>query len=198
MNYFVSRLLASSLIAAPSAALAHTGHDHTGGFVYGFVHPVGGLDHLLAMIAVGVLAYQIGGRALWLLPATFVAVMSIGWAAGVLGLRLPFVEIGIAVSVIVMGAAIALGIKAPLALAVAIAGVFAIFHGFAHGTEMPQSGSAATYALGFVAATAMLHLFGIGLGIFIANLSRGYGDILFRVAGCAVAVAGAVILVQTV
>jgi urease accessory protein len=198
MPRIIVRSLAGAATILPSAALAHTGHGETAGLLHGFMHPVGGLDHVLAMVAVGILAYQLGGRALWLLPAAFVTVMSIGWAFGVAGWRPPSVEIGIAASVIVAGAAIALNLRTSAAIAAAVVGVFALFHGFAHGMEMPQAGSAAAYAAGFAAATAMLHLVGIGFGRTATRLSRGHGGGLLRVAGGAMALAGGVILTQAV
>jgi len=117
---------------APTAALAHTGVGDTSGFMHGFMHPLGGLDHQLAMILVGIFAYQLGGRALWLVPLTFVGVMAIGGLLGVAGIPVPFIELGIALSVIVLGAIVAFGVKVPVAAAMGIVGLFAIFHGHAH------------------------------------------------------------------
>src|SRR6478736_2264406 len=119
----------AACVLAPSLAFAHTGIGQTVGFAHGFTHPVSGLDHVLAMILVGVLALQLGGRALWLVPTTFVSVMAIGGALGMMGISVPFVEAGIAFSVIVLGAVVALGIRAPLAIAAGVVGLFAIFHG---------------------------------------------------------------------
>jgi urease accessory protein len=151
------RLSLFALCLIPTAALAHTGVGSTSGFVHGFMHPLSGLDHQLAMIMVGIFAYQLGGRALWLVPLTFVSVMALGGFLGVMGVPVPFVEVGIALSVIVLGAIVAFGVKAPLAVAVAAVGFFAIFHGHAHGTEMPLDVAGATYGLGFMLATAVLH-----------------------------------------
>lgn len=198
MRHVSLRLLAATLVFAPTVAAAHPGHGETAGFIHGFMHPIGGIDHILAMVAVGILAYQLGGRALWLLPAVFVAVMGIGGLLGAANLHLPLVEIGIATSIIVLGAAIASGIKAPVVAAAAVTGVFAAFHGFAHGAEMPVAGSAANYAAGFMIATTLLHVIGIAIGLALARVSQGYGPVLYRVAGCLVAIAGVAILAQGV
>src|SRR5215471_4468776 len=136
--------LALAIIATP--AFAHTGHGDTAGFFHGFVHPLGGLDHILVMVAVGLLAYQLGGRALWLVPSAFVLAMGFGGLLGATHASLPYAEVAIAVSIIVVGTAIAFGIKAPTALVAAVVGLFAIFHGYVHGIEMPAAASAATYA----------------------------------------------------
>ena len=161
-------IVALSLI--PTAALAHTGAGSASGFFQGFAHPVGGLDHVLAMVTVGLLAWQLGGRALWLVPAAFVAAMALGGWLGIAGIALPHVELGIALSVVVLGAVVALGIKAPLAVAMGLAGLFAVFHGHAHGAEMPHDATGTAYAAGFLMATALLHLSGIALGFLIASL----------------------------
>jgi urease accessory protein len=152
----------------PTAAFAHPGHD-AHGLVQGFAHPFGGFDHLIAMLAVGLYAWQLGGRALWLVPATFVAVMAAAGALGIAGVPLPGVEIGIAASVIVLGAIVALRVQMPVAIAAALVGVFAVFHGHAHGTEMPLDASGVAFAAGFLAATALLHVAGIALGKLIAS-----------------------------
>lgn len=182
------------LALLPTAALAHTGVGATSGFAHGFGHPISGLDHILAMVMVGVLAWQLGGRAQWLVPAAFVAVMAVGGALGVAGIEIPFVEIGIALSVVVLGAMVALGMKAPLALAIGLVGLFAIFHGHAHGTEMPQDASGLAYAAGFMIATALLHLAGIGAGLLIGRAGASYGPAAVRSAGGVAAVAGVGIL----
>ena len=185
--------LSGALALAPATAFAHTGVGDAHGFAHGFMHPVGGLDHVLAMVAVGLLAAMLGGRALWLVPAAFVAMMGVGGLAGINGLELPFVEIGIAASVIVLGAAVALRLKAPTAIAMGLVGFFAIFHGFAHGAEMPGDASGLNYAIGFMLATALLHTAGIGAGFASARLvSRS--DMLARAGGGAMALAGVGIL----
>lgn len=182
--------LAALLALSPSLAFAHPGHGDAVGFSHGFLHPIGGLDHVLAMVAVGIFAANLGGRALWAVPATFVALMAAGGALGMYGVAVPFVEIGIAASVIVLGSAVALGWKNwPLGAAMALVGFFAVFHGHAHGAEMPADASALTYAAGFMLATALLHVAGIGAGIAIgkagANAPR-----LTQALGALVAVAG--------
>lgn len=183
-------LLAALLVLAPGAAFAHVGAGDTGGFAHGFMHPVTGIDHVLAMVAVGVFAYQLGGRALWLVPGTFVLVMAAGGALGMAGIALPHVETGIALSVVVLGAIIALGVKAPVAIAMGIAGLFAIFHGHAHGAEMPSDVAGAEYAAGFMLGTALLHAAGIALGFLLGWVGERYSQTIVRVAGALVSIAG--------
>jgi len=175
----------------PSAAYAHTGVGDTSGFAHGFMHPTGGLDHVLAMVAVGLLAARLGGRALWLVPFSFVTMMIVGGIAGVGGIGLPFVELGIAGSILVLGFVIALGRQIPTPLAMALAGSFAIFHGHAHGTEMPVDAAGFAYGAGFVAATALLHSTGIALGIGTERLGSAWSARASRIAGGAMAAAGA-------
>lgn len=162
-------LIAAAVVAAPSIAMAHTSADPSASLAHGFVHPVGGIDHLLAMIAVGTLAFILGGRARWLVPVTFVVMMALGGLLGMQGVTIPFVEVGIAVSVIVLGLALSLRWKAPTAAAMATAGLFAIFHGHAHGAEMPFDAAGLSYAFGFMAATVLLHGLGIGLGAAVSR-----------------------------
>ena len=188
-----------SLALLPGAAFAHTGAGHAHGFVQGFAHPIGGLDHLLAMVAVGLFAAYLGGRALWLVPATFVGVMALGGLLGVSGAALPYVELGIALSVVVLGLLVALRWNFPVAGAMAIAGVFAVFHGYAHGTELPENASGLAYGIGFMIATAVLHLAGIAIGLGFA--SRGTGSLgrrLVQTGGGAIALAGVVIAAQAI
>ncbi|WP_420963039.1 HupE/UreJ family protein [Brucella sp. IR073] len=164
--------LTAALIAAmPAIAHAHTGVGPAGGLVHGFMHPIGGLDHLLAMIAVGAFAFILGGRALWLVPGSFVLMMALGGISGMNGIAVPFVETGIAASLVVLGLAVALRWRAPVAMAMAVVSLFAVFHGHAHGTEMPLDNSGLAYALGFMAATALLHAIGIGLGAAVGRVS---------------------------
>jgi urease accessory protein len=191
----ILQLAALALCLAPTAALAHTGIGDTSGFAHGFMHPLGGLDHLLAMILVGLFAYQLGGRALWLVPLTFVGVMALGGALGVAAIPVPFIEIGIALSIVVLGAIVAFGVKPPVAAAMGIVGLFAIFHGHAHGAEMPMDASGVAYAIGFMLATALLHLTGIGLGFLIGMTTRWLGDNVYRAAGGLASLAGIAILV---
>ena len=189
----LTSLLALSLIALPTAASAHTGigtHD----LVHGFTHPLGGLDHILAMIAVGVFAFVLGGRALWLVPLSFVGVMSVGFVLGANGITLPFAELAVALSSIVIGGVAALGRRMPVIAATALVGGFATFHGWAHGTEMPADAGALTYALGFVAATALLHIAGIAATMGVASLTGKYGRAIAQIAGGAFALGGVGIL----
>jgi len=160
-------LAAATAILTPGVAFAHTGVGDTSGFIHGFGHPISGLDHILAMVMVGVFAWQLGGRALWLVPMTFLVIMSIGGALGIAGIGVPFVEIGIALSVVVLGAIVAFNVKAPIAAAMGLVGLFAIFHGHAHGAEIPEDAGGVAYAAGFMIATALLHLAGITAGFLI-------------------------------
>jgi len=182
------------LVLLPGAALAHTGHGDAGGFAHGVMHPVGGLDHVLAMIAVGLYAALLGGWALWLVPASFIGIMAIGGVLGMAGLALPHAEIGIALSVIVLGLAVALRLSLPTLSAMALVGVFAVFHGYAHGAEMPPDASGLRYAAGFLLATALLHGAGIALGFAIAGLNAFPGKRVTQVAGGAMTLAGFVLL----
>ena len=143
------------------------------------------------------LAAEIGGRALWLVPATFVAVMALGGALGVAGLPLPFFEIGIALSVVVLGGMVALSRETSMLAAAGIVGLFAVFHGYAHGAEMPADADGLAYAGGFMAATALLHAAGIGLGMAVARLNTVTGPLLVRSAGALAAVAGLGLLAGT-
>jgi len=180
-------------LALTSAALAHTGQADASGFAHGMSHPFGGLDHVLAMVAVGLYAAMLGGRALWLVPATFVSVMAIGGALGIAGIALPYVEIGIAISGVVLGVAVALRLSLPIAAAMALVGLFATFHGHAHGAEMPPDVAGIAYASGFMLATALLHCAGIGLGLLAAKLGeRGWR--IAQAAGGAKALVGLAIL----
>lgn len=157
-------LLVSVALLCGSEALAHTGPGESGGFLSGFSHPISGWDHIAAMIAVGIWGAQLGRPALWLLPVMFPMVMAFGGLLGLLGVPVPGVEIGIAGSAIALGAVILLKLKPPVVAAVFVVSVFAIFHGHAHGTELPPGESGLEFSLGFVVATGCLHLVGIGLG----------------------------------
>jgi len=191
--------LTAALVLAPSLAFAHPGlPGHAHDLTTGFLHPLGGLDHILAMIAVGLFAAQLGGRALWLVPASFVTVMGAAGLAGMSGIALPMTETGIALSVIVLGAAVALRASMPVAAAMALVGFFAIFHGYAHGVETPETASGLSYSLGFVAATALLHGLGIGLGLALGQLDGAFGRNLVRIAGSVAAVIGVVMLAGAV
>lgn len=168
----LSPLIAIAIITPFGSALAHTGVGDTSGFFVGFAHPIGGLDHVLAMVAVGLLAALLGDRALWLVPAAFMITMTAGGALGLASVNLPFVELGIGLSVVALGAAVALQVNMPVSTALGFVGLFAIFHGHAHGSEMPETVSGFTFAAGFIAATAMLHCIGVGLGLTIGRLTR--------------------------
>ncbi|MGI0116623.1 HupE/UreJ family protein [Zooshikella sp. RANM57] len=151
----------------PSLALAHTGVGEASGFLHGLSHPMSGIDHLLAMLAVGLWAAQIGGYALWAVPCTFVGVMVMGGIFGFFSIPVPFIEEGILVSVLVLGVLIAGAFRFSLHYSALIISLFAIFHGYAHGAEIPPTINAVLYTVGFVLATAMLHVTGIGFGIFM-------------------------------
>ncbi len=174
-------------LAVPGIASAHTGIEPTTGFLFGFTHPLGGVDHLLAMLATGIWAVQVGGRAIWTVPCVFVAVMTLAGALGILEIPVPYIEQGILLSIIVLGILIAGVFKLPLIYGSFIIGFFAIFHGYAHGTEMPASFNALSYATGFVFATIILHLLGIGIGKLIktANLTT-----MDRLAGSTIFLSG--------
>jgi urease accessory protein len=180
---------AAGLLALPAAsALAHAQAEAAGaGFLSGFRHPLGGFDHVLAMLAVGMWGAQLGAPAIWMLPVAFPMVMALGGAAGIIGVPLPAVEIGITLSVLVLGSMIALAQRPPLALAALIVAFFAVFHGYAHGTELPGQTGAVAYSAGFVIATGLIHLTGIGIG-FVIRLP--HGPTLLRIGGSAIAAAG--------
>ena len=178
----------------PALAHAHIGAAGTSGFAHGFAHPISGLDHILAMVLVGILAFQMGGRALWLVPSAFVGMMVVGGTLGITGVNVPFVEVGIALSVIVIGFAIALELRPPVVAASLLVGLFAVFHGHAHGAEMPENAAGLAYGAGFVAATALLHVAGIVLGFATARISLRVGPGLVRLAGGIAALAGIGIL----
>jgi len=178
----------------PSAAFAHTGIGETAGFFQGFAHPVSGLDHVLAMVLVGVMAWQLGGRAIVAVPATFVALMAVGGVLGMAGVKVPFVEIGIALSIIAFGLAVAFRLKAPVVAVVPFVGLFAIFHGHAHGAEMPENAGGLAYGVGFMLATAALHIAGIGLGFGLGKAGERHGALAVRIAGGAAVMAGFALL----
>ncbi len=153
------------LLLAPVVTHAHTGDGEVGGFTSGFLHPLFGLDHVVAMVAVGLWGAFLGRPAIWVLPITFPLVMAIGGVFGVLGVPFPAVEQMIAFSGILLGAMVLFAVKPPLAFAGIVVAFFAIFHGYAHGAELPEAASAVTFAVGFVLATGLLHLCGIALGL---------------------------------
>ena len=175
------------LLGATAPALAHPGHGDVHGFIHGFAHPIGGLDHVLAMVAVGLFAAHLGGRALWVVPAAFVTLMAVGGALGMNGVGLPYVETGIALSVVVFGLMLATSVALPVGLAAGLVGFFAIFHGQAHGAELPVGASGLAFAAGFMIATAALHGAGIGLGL---GAGRVASTKAVRIGGAAMAAAG--------
>lgn len=181
------------LVLMPSAsALAHIIQGEAGGFGQGFEHPLTGADHFLAMFAVGIWGAQMGGRAVWALPVTFPLIMTAGGIAGMLGLPLPHVELGIALSILALGSAIAFGWRPIEAVALILIGVFAICHGYAHGVELPSAADPADYAVGFVLATGMIHVLGVGVGLALNKPMEGR---LSRALGAAIAVGGIYFLV---
>ena len=193
LSYLV---LATLLTLTP--ALAHTGISETSGFAHGFVHPVGGVDHVLAMVAVGLVAALMGGRALWLVPASFLAMMAVGGALGMAGAGIPLAELGIGLSIVGLGAAIAAPANMGVAASLAGAGVFAVFHGYVHGAEMPGTVSGFEYGFGFLLAAAALHAFGIGFGLAIGRMSELRGRRVAQMTGGGIAMAGIAVLVHSI
>ncbi|WP_157016246.1 HupE/UreJ family protein [Mesorhizobium xinjiangense] len=179
-------IAAAMLAAGTMPAFAHLDPAEHGSFMAGFTHPLFGADHILAMVAVGLWAAMLGRRALWLVPGAFVGTMMIGFLAAAAGLALPFVEPMILASVVVIGLMVAMAFAVSAPAGMAVVGVFALFHGHAHGGEMGQAGLLG-YALGFAAATAMLHLAGIGLGLAFGTFA---GRWTTRAAGVVTALAG--------
>ncbi len=182
-------LITTALLFGPALAFAHPGHDHAG-VLSGIAHPIFGLDHLLAMLAVGLWAAQQNGAARWALPLTFVATMLIGGLAGFAGIEMPLMETGIAGSVLALGLLVALAVRPPLAIAAALTALFAASHGVAHGLELPVLSSPSGYAAGFVFATAALHAAGYAL---VRALPQAAAP-LVRIAGAASALTGAWLL----
>jgi urease accessory protein len=192
LRVLMKRFLLCLLLFVPGLVFAHAPEGAGGGFLTGFLHPIMGFDHLVAMVAVGLWGAFLGDRALWILPIVFPSIMAVGAALGIVGLEIPLVEFVIALSGVVLGASIALRFKAPLAIAMVLVGIFAIFHGYAHGTEMPGQISAITYGAGFVIGTGLLHLAGIAIG-FATRLPRG--ELLVRGCGGVISVIGLTYLV---
>jgi urease accessory protein len=188
---FKSLALVITLVELPGPAFAHTTPGQVQGFVTGFLHPLSGLDHVLAMVAVGIWGTQLKRPAIWILPVAFPLVMSFGGLLGIRGVPLPAVEIGVAASAVVLGIAIALELRPPLWVAGVIVSLFAIFHGHAHGAELPQAASPLTYASGFVLATGLLHASGILIGL-VGLLPLGTK--LLRTAGGLIAATGLFLL----
>lgn len=168
-------------------ALAHTGEGIAGGLMSGFLHPIAGPDHVTAMVAVGILGAFLGRPAIWVLPVVFPLVMAFGGILGLIGVPIPYIEVGIAASSIVLGLMILFAVKPPLWIAAIIVAAFAIFHGHAHGTELPNAANALAYSVGFVVSTGLLHLAGIGIGELIR---WPMGQIIARAIGGLIALAG--------
>ena len=178
-------LIVIALLAAP--VLAHDQQGQAAGFLAGLQHPVSGLDHVLAMVAVGLWGAQLGAPAIWVLPIAFPLVIAMGAMLGFLGVPVPGIEVGIAASGILLGTMVMLEARVPLLVAASLVGLFAIFHGHAHGTELPPQQSALLYSMGFVIMTGCLHAAGIGIGA--AHRWR-WGRALLRAAGAIVATGG--------
>lgn len=186
-----SRYAGLLLLCFAATANAHSGEGVAGGFLSGFLHPLSGLDHLLAMVAVGIWGATLGRPLVWALPVAFPMLMVVGGVLGIAQIPLPYVEIGIAVSVIVLGLSIASAWRAPMVVAVGIVALFGVFHGHAHGTELPTTAAPAAYAAGFVISTGLLHLGGIAIGL-VKELPRG--EQVLRAGGGVIAAAGVWIL----
>lgn len=185
----LTALLPLLLLATP--ALAHPGHGIAGGFIGGFAHPLMGVDHIIAMVAVGLWGAFLGAPAIWLLPVVFPLVMAFGGALGILGVPLPAIETGIAASAIVLGLMVAFAARPPLWIAAILVGAFAIFHGYAHGTELPEAADPVAFSIGFVLATGLLHLAGIGIGLLATWPA---GKVAVRATGAAIALGGVAFL----
>ncbi len=190
MSIARSTIPIAAAILAANPALAHTGAE-LGGLASGFLHPIGGLDHVVAMVAVGLWGGILGGVAIWLLPILFPLVMALGGAAGVAGVPVPGVEVGIALSGVVLGLMVVFSARPPLWIAAVVVSVFAIFHGHAHGAELPAAADPIVYAVGFVVATGLLHLTGIAIGM-IGKWPAG--RVAVKLAGAAIALAGGAFL----
>jgi urease accessory protein len=191
----VKARLALVLLLFATPASAHVLQGQGSGFLSGVKHPISGLDHVLAMISVGLWGAQLGAPAVWLLPVTFPMVMAFGGFLGLVGIPLPGVEAGIALSAVLLGAMVACEARPPLWLAAALVGLFAIFHGNAHGTELPSGESGLLYSIGFVIATGCLH--GVGIGISLVH-RWAWGRIALRIAGAIVSACGIAFLWQAV
>ena len=179
--------LAAACLLVALPAWAHEGGGQAAGFLSGMLHPVSGLDHVLAMVAVGLWGAQLGAPAIWLLPVAFPLVMAFGGFLGLMGVPLPGVEIGIALSAVLLGVMVATQSRPPLGVAIALVGFFAVFHGHAHGTELPAGASGLLYSVGFVIVTGLLHATGIAVGL-VHRWERG--RLALRGAGAAVTAAG--------
>ena len=197
-NQFWQCLLGSIALTLliPSIASAHTGVGDTNGFWHGLGHPIGGLDHILAMVAVGLWAVQIGGRALWLVPSAFVLAMAGSSVLGHFAVPLPGVEQGILASDFILGLLLLFAPRLPLVFSMSIVGILAIFHGYAHGAEMPATVSGLSYGIGFIISTAGLHLSGIGIGLGLDRLQPILRQRLFRAGGAAILLGAVYVLMN--
>ncbi len=193
-QYFVGAIAMTLLI--PGVASAHTGVGDPTGFLHGLEHPISGLDHILAMVAVGLWAAQMGGKALWMVPGAFVIAMTGSSVLGHFGLPLPGVEQGILASDFVLGLLLLFATRLPLAVSVGIVSILAIFHGYAHGSEMPATALGFTYGLGFIISTAALHLIGIGMGLLIDRYQPKFQELLFRIGGGATVIGAVYVLIN--
>jgi urease accessory protein len=180
--------VAAGIFILPAIGNAHAIGTNAGGFLSGLEHPVFGPDHLLAMFAVGLWGAQIGGRSVWELPVAFPLIMTFGGTLGIMGIPFPYTEILIAASMIVLGLAVAFAWRPASWLSIAVVGAFAIFHGHAHGAELPSSANPLAYALGFVVATGLIHIAGIAFGLVLGKAMDGK---VSRAAGAAIGLAGA-------
>jgi urease accessory protein len=209
-QYLVGSIAITLLI--PTVANAHTGVGDPTGFLHGLAHPISGLDHILAMVAVGLWAAQMGGKALWLVPGAFVIAMTGSSVLGHFGLPLPGVEQGILASDFILGLLLLFATRLPLSISIGIVSILAIFHGYAHGAEMPETASGLTYGIGFIISTATLHLAGIGMGLGIVGVGKASAfaeasplenrfqpklqELLFRIGGGATVVGAVYVLVN--
>ncbi len=179
------------LLITNGPAVAHSGDGYGGGFVAGFTHPILGWDHVAAMVAVGLWGAFLGAPAIWILPVVFPLVMAFGAIAGIIGIPVPAVETGITLSAVVLGLMIVFAVRPPIWICAVIVGAFAIFHGYAHGTELPATVNAFAYAVGFVISTGLLHLIGIAFGLLVR---WPLGRIAVRSAGGLISLAGVAFL----
>ena len=186
------KLLGVLALCCITSANAHTDGIVAGGFMAGFLHPLNGLDHLLAMVAVGIWGASLGRPLIWALPVTFPLLMVVGGVLGIAGVPVPYVEPGIAASVVMLGLAILAAWRAPIILALVVVGLFGVLHGYAHGTELPTAAAPEAYTAGFVLCTGLLHLAGIALGMIKA---WPRGPALLQGSGAAIAAAGVWILI---
>lgn len=187
LNWLI--ILGACLFVSP--ALGHEGEGVSGGFISGLTHPLFGWDHVVAMVAVGLWGAVLGRPAIWVLPIVFPLVMAVGAVLGIIGIPVPFIEMGIALSGVVLGVLVALLVKAPMAIAAVLVGLFGIFHGYAHGVELPDAAHPAAYGVGFVIATGLLHAAGI---LFGGLTQTRLGGIALRAGGVVVAAVGAAFL----